>query len=136
MPNHRLLLIAVSCALLAACNSSKATPTPGSPPPTLAPGEWLRVSGNGPFVSEPFELTAETTLRVHWDQSSNGKFLLSIVNLNPDWEDTPYGRVVYDYAIGASSGSGDYAYIPGSYVVKIESADGPWQVWIEVVETK
>ena len=136
MSNQRLLLIAVSCALLAACSSSKATPTPVSPPPTPAPGEWLRVSGKGPLVSEPFELTVETTLRVHWDQSSTGKFLLSIVNLNPDLEDTPYGRVVYDYAIGASFGSADYDYIPGSYVVKIESADGPWQVWIEIVETK
>ncbi|MBI4772249.1 MAG: hypothetical protein HY784_17960 [Chloroflexi bacterium] len=103
-------------------------------PPTSPPiTELLRLSGTGPLTGEPFTLSVETGLRVIWNQSSTGEFVLTLENQDPAEADGPYGSVTYELAVGPSAGSADYTYIPGKYVVKVEKADGPWEVRVEVV---
>jgi len=108
--------------------------TPFSLPPgaTIA-GELLRLSGNAPFTSTPFRLESKTFLRVYWRQASQGKFQLSIVNLDQSQMGTPYGKVTFESTAGPSSFWGDYEFIAGDYVVSVENADGPWEIWIQVI---
>lgn len=102
-------------------------------PTTAVQGEILRTSGSGPKTDIPLTLKADTVLRINWQQSSSGHFLLTVTNLDASKINTPYGKVTFADVVGPSSGSGDYPFITGSYVVSVEQANGPWQVWIQVL---
>ena len=138
--------------LLAACSSPTASsatpdlqatakvalPTPTLPPMNLVPvvpatSELANVSGSGIGSSESFMISEKSVVRVNWQQASTGKFVLKIVNNDPAQAGTPYGEVTFDVSTGSSTGSLDYEFIPGQYTIKIEEADGPWKVWIELV---
>lgn len=102
-------------------------------PTRMVGGEILRTSGSGPKTNIPLTLKVDTVLRINWQQSSKGRFVLTVNNLDTSKINTPYGKVTFADIVGPSSGSGDYPFIAGSYVVSVEQADGPWQVWIQVL---
>lgn len=52
-------------------------------PPTPATSELMSISGTGPNTSEPFAITEKSMVRVNWQQSSTGKFVLAVVNTDP-----------------------------------------------------
>jgi hypothetical protein len=99
-------------------------------------GEVLRISGNGPYTSAPFQLEGQRYLRINWEQYSNGKFTLYIVNLDPSMKFTPYGEVNFDLWPGPDAGSSDYEFIAGKYVISIKDSTGPWEVWLETLTIK
>jgi len=121
----------------AATQLSSPLPKPDCPFETLYPGtvikEILRTSGSGTYTSEPFKLNEKTSLRLHWVQSSQSEFLMAITNLDSAMENTSYGKVNFALSVGPSASCGDYEFIPGDYQVLIEKADGPWEIWIEIV---
>jgi hypothetical protein len=94
------------------------------------PGEIVRVNGISGEVSEPFSIEEHGTVRIHWDQASEGIFMLEINNLDPELAGTRFGSVAFEFVIGPSSGVKAYTYIPGKYVIEVE-ADNAWEVWLE-----
>lgn len=103
--------------------------------PTQGPYELYRVAGEGsPFVSQPIRLATDATLRINWNQSGQGKFILSLANRDPALQSTPYGRVIFELSVGPSNGSGEYSFVAGEYVLQVEEADGAWEVWVEWAE--
>ena len=138
--NISIVLFLISI-LLAACFSDQPAETSAptsvirTPKPTvILPDELFRISGEGAGIAEEtFTLTEETPIRVSWDQSSEGKFVLVLFNLDPEMEGTQYGRVTFEYFVGPSSGYGDYILIPGEYGFEVEQGDGPWEVWIQEI---
>lgn len=134
--------------LLSACggvltSQPQSSPTSSLPTPTFAPypqlptavvtGEILRLSGDGPFTSEPFKLEKDEALRVSWQQSSKSQFILSVVNADPALKGDPSGKVTFEFMVGPSFGNGDYKFKAGSYVISVDKADGPWEVWVQVL---
>ena len=101
--------------------------------PATITGELMRISGTGKFTSDPFQLSETTTLRVHWIQSSQVDFSLAVINKDPAFEYSSYGKVNFEMTMGPSASCGDYEFIPGEYQVLVETADGPWQIWVEIV---
>jgi|GEM_PF-2070174 len=162
----RSLLVILVIALIAACGKAASpvvlqgageTPIPAGPSATpiytlpasitLVPklmlmpnaevdSEVLRVSGNGPYTSAPFKLEGQRYLRINWEQYSNGKFTLYIVNLDPGMKNTQYGEVNFDLWPGPDAGSSDYEFIAGTYVITIKDSAGPWEVWLETLTVK
>ena len=132
----RIFLIVVVAIMLAACSlfQSAETPAPTLAPTVVVPGELFRASGEGPMVAEPFSLDEDKRIRVNWEQSSSERFLLLVVSLDPDQQYSKFGRVIYEFSIGSSSGFGDYDYIAVEYVIEVKEADGPWEVWIETID--
>ena len=148
----RLAMILV-VLLLAACSGSKAPvatptvpavtatvlpPTATLPPMNLTPAtpagnEIASLSGNAPATGKPFTVTTNSTLRVNWQQASTGDFVLAITNTDPSQMGTADGRVVFESITGPSAMFSDYEFIPGSYQIVVESADGPWKVWVNYV---
>lgn len=136
-----LLILVATIVLLFACSSDQPAETSAptsairTPKPTvILPDELFRISGEGAGIAEEtFTLTEETRIRVSWDQSSEGKFVLVLFNLDPEMDGTQYGRVTFEYFVGPSSGYGDYILIPGEYGFEIEEGDGPWEVWIQEI---
>jgi len=98
--------------------------------------EVLRISGNGPYTSAPFKLEGQRYLRVNWQQYSNGKFSLYIINLDPSMKNTQYGEVNFDLWPGPDAGSSDYEFIAGTYVISIKDSQGPWEVWLQTLTIK
>ena len=96
--------------------------------------EVLRISGNGPFTSAPFKLEGQRYIRVNWQQYSNGKFSLYIVNLDPSMKNTQYGEVNFDLWPGPDAGSSDYEFIAGTYVISIKDSQGAWEVWLQTLK--
>jgi hypothetical protein len=106
-------------------------PSMGLVPVTPATSEFMSISGTGPGSSGPFAITEKSMVRVNWQQSSIGKFLLSVVNTDSAQAGTPYGRIVFESVIGPSAMSSDYELIAGQYTISVEMADGPWKVWVQ-----
>jgi len=98
--------------------------------------EVLRISGTGPYTSAPFKLEGQRYIRVNWQQYSNGKFSLYIVNLDPGMKNTQYGEVNFDLWPGPDAGSSDYEFIAGTYVISIKDSQGPWEVWLQTLTVK
>jgi hypothetical protein len=96
--------------------------------------EVLRISGNGPFTSAPFKLEGKRYLRINWQQYSNGKFSLYIINLDPSMKNTQYGEVNFDLWPGPDAGSSDYEFIAGTYVISIKDSQGSWEVWLQTLK--
>ena len=136
-----LLILFATIVLFNACSSDQPVETSAptsvirTPKPTvILPDELFRISGEGAGIAEEtFTLTKETPIRVSWDQSSEGKFVLVLFNLDPEMEGTQYGRVTFEYFVGPSSGYGDYILIPGEYGFEVEQGDGLWEVWIQEI---
>jgi hypothetical protein len=97
-------------------------------------GELVNISSTGPGESDPFTVDEQEYLRVNWQQSCDGVFVLVIQNENPAKDGTPYGRVIFESTNGPGAGLSDYEFIPGQYRVVVEKADGPWKVWVDIVE--
>jgi len=129
------VILMVACRAGSPTDTSAPTSAIQTPKPTvILPDELFRISGEGAgMVGETFTLSEESHIRVSWDQSSEGKFVLVLFNLDPEMEGTHYGRVIFEYFIGPSSGYGDYILIPGEYGFEIEEGDGPWEVWIKEI---
>lgn len=129
-----LFTLLLTALLLAACGGSEPQP---SPTPTLAPGELIHISGQGPFTSQPFTIEAppgETVIvQVNWTQQTSGAFSLEISSDDPDKADTPEAQMTFDYATGPSEGSSLFDYTAGTYQVEIGETDGPWTVWVRLV---
>lgn len=137
-----LVLVFLLAACAAPASGTPVSPSPISPTPTLPPldltprspatGTLISLTQRGSFTSEPFTVTENAFLRVNWRQASTGKFTLIIQNTDPAQAGTPYGEVTFDSSTGPGALFMDYHFIPGQYVVKVES-DGPWMVWVETV---
>jgi hypothetical protein len=105
-------------------------------PNAVVESEVLRISGNGPSTSAPFKLEGQRYLRVNWQQYSNGKFSLYIVNLDPSMKNTQYAEVNFDLWPGPDAGSSDYEFIAGTYVISIRDSQGAWEVWLQTLTVK
>lgn len=143
----KTILVLIAAVLLAACSTSggsssgsqaAASPTPTLPPfelvpPTPAVEEIVTASGTGPGSSSPFTIEEKSVVRVNWQQSSTGQFVLKVVNDDPAQAGTPYGEVTFAATTGPSAMAMDYEFIPGEYTIEVTSADGPWKVWIQYI---
>jgi len=103
-------------------------------PNAVVESEVLRISGSGPYTSAPFKLEGQRFLRINWEQYSNGKFTLYIVNLDPSMKNTQYGEVNFDMWPGPDAGSSDYEFIAGTYVISIKDSQGAWEVWLQTLK--
>ena len=103
-------------------------------PNAVVESEVLRISGNGPFTSAPFKLEGQRYLRINWQQYSNGKFSLYVINLDPSMKNTQYGEVNFDLWPGPDAGSSDYEFIAGTYVISIKDSQGSWEVWLQTLK--
>ena len=117
--------------------SSPIPPIPTLPPLVLTPtspatGTLISLTQSGPFTSKPFTVTEKAFVRVNWRQASTSKFTLIILNTDPAQAGTPYGEVTFTKSTGPDAMFMDYPFIPGQYVVEVDS-DGPWMVWVETV---
>jgi hypothetical protein len=138
----RAFIILAASSLFIGCSLPASTPQPGTPAnvpaevlPTQTAAELLRISGAGaPYTSAPLEFSSDVTLLVHWEQTSVDEFSFVMVNEHTPPGTSPAGEVMFELAVGPSSGSGEAGFTPGSYVVKVTAADGPWLIWIETVE--
>jgi hypothetical protein len=137
-----VVLILAACSNLAGSsgtpNLPEGTPaiTPTLPsldlvPLTPATSELMSISGSGPGSSGPFAITGKSMVRVNWQQSSTGKFVLAVINTDPAQAGTPYGRIIFESVTGPSAMVSDYELIAGQYTIAIEMADGPWKVWVQ-----
>lgn len=137
-----LVLVFLLAACAAPVSETPVSPSPISPTPVLPPleltpmspatGTLISLTQSGSFTSAPFTVTEKAFLRVNWRQASTGKFSLIIQNTDPAQSGTPYGEVTFDRSTGPGAFIVDYPFIPGQYVVKVES-DGPWMVWVETI---
>jgi len=98
--------------------------------------EIIRISGEGSYVSEPFQLEGPGGLHVYWRHECSS-FVLIMVNVNEALASAPLGEVTFTVDkepsefIEGSPYDAPFEYIPGEYVFKIE-ANGPWEVWAKV----
>jgi hypothetical protein len=138
-----LVLVFLLTACVAPATTTPVTPSPiPSPTPTLPPlvltptsqatGTLISLTQSGSSTSKPFTVTGKAFLRVNWRQASTGKFTLIIQNTDPAQAGTPYGEVTFDSVTGPDARFMDYPFIPGQYIVKVDS-DGPWTVWVETI---
>lgn len=123
-------------------------PTPIASAPTASPAavtgeslpgqsdrEVIRLSGTGgPYTSDPWPVGADTTLRVHWDQASTGEFSFEVAETTATPTDTSDNAVTFEWIVGPSAGASETPFESGIYVVKVVTADGPWQIWIEEIQ--
>ena len=137
-----LLVLLILIALITACDAAgqpaetlQSTSVVRTPRATLVlPGEFFRISGQGAGVAdETFTLDEEMRIRLHWQQSSQGKFVLVLFNLDPQMEETPYGRVTFEYVIGPSEGYSDWDLVAGEFGIEVIEGDGPWDVWVQEI---
>lgn len=144
----RFLLLIFLSAALAACGTTPAaealpTPAPGRAPggPTSTPiaflpastglpaDEILRFSGSASAESAAFTLTTSTTLRVNWREYSEELFQIFVSD--PTQSEPAYRNVSMALSRAPSTGFTDYNFAPGTYTVRVESAAGDWEVWVE-----
>ena len=153
MKNLRLAPVLLAL-LAAACQSTGPAPTSPAPtslapaatasepaPPATSPSgaaeatdspaggaEVVKLAGDTYMDSEVFSLDVETALQVKWEYTGAGFFALWILNAGEEVTDPAYDRILVTQSDGATSGSADYALVPGDYLMQIEQADGPWTV--------
>lgn len=133
-----LFVLLLMTSLLAGCSPAEVSPTvetlddvTAQVLPTHAANELLRISGSGaPYTSEPLKFSSELTLVVSWEQTSRDEFSFIMVNESI----TPSEEIMFELAIGPSSGTGEVTFAPGDYRIKVTAADGPWLIWIETIE--
>jgi hypothetical protein len=102
-------------------------------PSTPASGQVATLSGSAPATGVPFTITANSKLRVNWQQASTGDFVMAVTNTDASLAGTANGRVVFEDITGPSAMFSDYDFIPGNYQIVVESADGPWKVWVQYI---
>ena len=153
----KIKLVLLAVCLLSACNfptrspkdnASKAgiatrvvaipaiTATPTSMdlvPVTPASKLIMSETHTGPASSAPFTVSEKGRYRINWQQSSSGKFVLSMINSDPGQLGTAYGRVIFESITGPSARFSDYELIPGQYMAVVEAGDGLWKVWVEYI---
>jgi len=137
-----LVFVLAACAAPVTSTPVPPSPSPIPPTPTLPPlvltpaspatNTLISLTQTGSFTSKPFTVTGKAILRVNWRQASTGKFTLILQNTDPAQAGTPYGEVTFDSVTGPDARFMEYPFIPGQYVVKVES-DGPWMVWVDYV---
>jgi hypothetical protein len=150
-PMYRLLSLLLVFVLAACAPAAPAEPQ-DAPPPTRTPGgptltpvsfippdapsatgsELLRLEGDGPGEGQ-FTLQAETTLRVHWQNFGETVFQVFILNTDPQAA-PEYQQISMALAAAPSIGYTEYTFIPGDYLLKVETEAGEWQVWIESIQ--
>jgi len=108
-------------------------PMPTPRPTSIAADELIRTSGEGPGETDTFTLEEDTRIRVSWDQSSEGVFIMVVVRADPDPNNPFPERIVFEDVKGASDGYSDFDYFAGEYYIEIEQADGPWEVWAQQI---
>ncbi len=147
----KFLISIIIITLLGACTptipvptaTSIATPVIYLPTPNFWPceilstaqvtEEILRISGTESVESNTFKLDTETTLRLYWNQASQGNFSLLVANQDPAQSGTPFGEVTFEVIAGPSSGCGDYRFIAGEYKIVIRTEGEPWEVWAQAI---
>ena len=139
-----LMLVVLLAACAAPATSTAVPPSPSPIPPTatlpplvltptsLATSTLISLTQSGSFTSKPFTVTGKALLRVNWRQASKSKFTLIIQNTDPAQANTPNGDVTFNKSTGPGAMFMDYPFIPGQYVLKVDS-DGPWTVWVETI---
>ncbi len=109
-----------------------ASPTPASPSsapiPTVAAGQVVKLAGNSYITSDPFRLTADTTLDVSWNYTGTAPFALWLVNVSENLTDPNYDRILVDDVTGPHTGTRQEKVIAGDWTVQVEQATGPWTV--------
>jgi hypothetical protein len=137
-----LILGIVLIVVAGACSGSQSASTPTDAAPKPDPNEILRISGQGSFVSEPFQLKGPGRLKVYWQQECND-FLLLMENTNETLAEAPMGSVTFESASEPTEYVQDspyvtpFEYVPGEYVFKIEAEEGcPWEVWAKIEATQ
>jgi hypothetical protein len=141
MSHQRFFSLALAIILIViggACLGSATVSTPSGGAPTPDPDEVLRISGQGSFVSEPFQLEGPGGLKVYWQQECND-FLLLMENTNETLAEAPMGSVTFESASEPTEYIQDspyvtpFEYVPGEYVFKIEAEEGcAWEVWAKL----
>jgi hypothetical protein len=142
----RVFAIFAGSIMLASCGLSSPT-TPTVTPaislsgasaqilPTESASELIRINGLGaPYTSPPLQFSSDVTLLVHWEQSSVGEFSFVMSSGNGFAETVVSDEILFELVLGPSTGSGEAAFSPGDYVLKVTAADGPWLIWIETIE--
>ena len=117
----------------AGTNAKATLPPLDLTPSTPASSDLATFSGSAPATSAPFTVTKNSILRVNWQQASTGDFVLAVINTDPAQKGTANGRVVFESITGPSAMFSDYEFIPGQYTIAVESADGPFKVWVQYV---
>jgi len=135
----RTIVLLFIVGTLSACSlfqSSPPTPFPTPLSTLISPNELFRTSGDGPLVTQSFVLPEDMRIRINWDQSSEGDFILTVFSLDPTdmQKQTGYDRVIFEQIVGPSAFYGDDDYTAGEYAIEIEAADGPWVVWVERID--
>ena len=136
-----LVLLLAACAVPATSISVPPSPVPPTatlPPLLITPtspatNTLISLTQSGSYTSKPFTVPSKAFLRVNWRQASKSKFTLIIQNTDPAQIETPYGEVTFNKSTGPGAMFMDYPFIPGQYIVKVDS-DGPWTVWVEYVK--
>lgn len=103
---------------------------------TILPAEissdFIDISGKSPQNLD-FSLDADSTIRFFWDQVSRDNFILSIINLDPNYNNNPERKMIIESIIGPSSGCVDINILAGNYSLNIESADSDWVVHVQSI---
>jgi hypothetical protein len=141
MSYQRVLSLTLGILLIilaGACSASSKATMPMGAVPTPHPDEFLRISGQGSFVSEPFQLEGPGRLKVYWKQECND-FLLLMENTNETLAEAPMGSVTFESASEPTEYLQDspyvipFEYVPGEYVFKVEAeAACFWEVWSQI----
>jgi hypothetical protein len=134
--------------LLTACGGTTSTPDQATAPiagATLTPypelpeesastivEELLRFSGEGANNEHQFTLETQQIVRINWIQYCRSNFLLTIASVDPMLIEQGAGEIIFSIAANPSQGFGEYEFVPGVYIIKIDS-DGPWEIWLERV---
>ncbi len=139
-PVLRILPLFVALFLLASCSPSETDKsselTQVAKEEETNSDEIIHISGEGSYVSEPFQLEGPGGLHVYWRHESSS-FVLIMVNTNEALASAPLGEVTFTVDkqpsefVEGSPYDAPFEYVPGEYVFKIE-ADGPWEVWAKV----
>lgn len=136
----RLVSLALLAGLvLGACVPSTPSPSPTVPAlaatQTLAPGLLVSATGESSFVSDLLRRDSETTIRVEWEQSSQGLFAIWIIyESEEDLPDPDMYRILVENTVSPSSGAKTYTLPAGEWTVQVEEAHGPWKVDVWLIQ--
>lgn len=104
------------------------TPIPAA---AVGAGEVVKLSGDTFTTSDPFHISADTTLEITWNYTGSGPFALWLLNVSEEVTDAQFDRMLIVDVDGPPAGTTRQAVIAGDYSVQIEQADGPWTVEVK-----